>query len=173
MMRRSPAKTRGTAERPHPHPRRTLEEPYLISSFAGPGKRRLRHVGMLLEPSQVDGRLTHRYDSTGRPVALLPARCKLGRHTLGHSQFRAVVHDGEAHISCLACATDSVDHSWRLIVTTPVPDSAELSEERYAELVQHRARWVMTAAGAHGGLAGPVGLTRVSGQAPRTAGPPL
>lgn len=104
----------------------------------------------LLEPSRVDGKLTHRYDSTGRSVALLPARCKLGRHTLGHSQFRAVVHNGEAQISCLACATDHADHSWRLTVTAPAPDSAELSEERYVELVMHRTQRALTAVVGHG-----------------------
>jgi hypothetical protein len=98
----------------------------------------------------MDGTLTSRYDSTGRPVALLPARCKLGRHTLGHAEFRAVVHGGEAHISCLACATDSADHSWRLAATAPVPDRAELSEERYFELVRHRAQRASVVAGGHG-----------------------
>ncbi|MDX8148389.1 hypothetical protein SK854_40180 [Lentzea sp. BCCO 10_0061] len=99
----------------------------------------------LLEPSQMDGTLTYRYDSTGRPVALLPARCKLGRHTLGHAQFRAVVRNGEAHISCLACATNGADDVWRLAATAPAPDSAELSQERYFELVLHRANRALTA----------------------------
>ncbi|KOV83122.1 hypothetical protein ADL03_21375 [Nocardia sp. NRRL S-836] len=88
----------------------------------------------------MDGRLTFRYDSTGQPVALLPARCKLGRHTLGHSRFRAIVHDGEARISCLACAAESADHCWRLVSTTAAPDRAELSEERYVELVRSRSQ---------------------------------
>ena len=92
-----------------------------------------------VELSRMDGNLTFRYDSTGQPVALLPARCKLGRHTLGHSQFRAVVQDGEAHISCLACATDGADDSWRLATTAPAPDRAELSDERYRELALLRA----------------------------------
>ncbi|USX54124.1 hypothetical protein [Lentzea sp. HUAS12] len=104
----------------------------------------------LLKPSPMDGQLTHRYDSTGRSVAILPARCKLGRHTLGHSQFRAIAHDGEAHISCLACATDNADHSWRLTATAPPPDSAELSEERYFELVLHRTQRALIPAGSHG-----------------------
>ncbi|HEX7303827.1 hypothetical protein [Lentzea sp.] len=103
----------------------------------------------LLEPSLMDGHLTFTHDSTGRPVALLPARCKLGRHTLGHNRFRAVVRDGEAHISCLACATDTADHFWRLSATAPAPDRAELSEERYLELVLHRAQRAVTAGG-HG-----------------------
>ena len=98
----------------------------------------------LLEPSQMDGNLTYKYDSTGRLVALLPARCKLGRHTLGHSQFRAVVQDGEAHISCLACATDSTDHFWRLTATAPTPDRAELSEELYVELARRRSQKALT-----------------------------
>lgn len=98
----------------------------------------------LLEPSQMDGDLTYRCDSTGRLVALLPARCKLGRHTLGHSEFRAVVHDGEARISCLACATDGADHFWRLTATAPAPDRAELSEELYLELALRRAQAVLT-----------------------------
>ena len=99
----------------------------------------------LLEPSQMDGKLTCRRDSTGRLVALLPARCKLGRHTLGHSEFRAVVQDGEALISCLACATDTTDHFWRLTVTAPAPDRAELSEEFYFELVRRRSQTALTA----------------------------
>lgn len=103
----------------------------------------------LLKPSQMDGKLTYRYDSTGHQVALLPARCKLGRHTLGHSQFRAVVQDGEATISCLACATDGADHFWRLTATTPAPDRAELSEELYFDLALRRAQRAISPAGGH------------------------
>lgn len=103
----------------------------------------------LLEPSQIDGKLTYRHDPTGRKVALLPARCKLGRHTFGHSQFRAVVHDGEAHIRCLACAMDGADHSWRLIATAPAPDSAEFSDELYYELTLRRAQAALSSAGPH------------------------
>jgi hypothetical protein len=73
-----------------------------------------------------------------------PARCKLGRHTLGHSEFRAVVQDGEARVSCLACATDSADHFWRLVATAPVPDLAELSEKLYFELVLRRSQAART-----------------------------
>lgn len=103
-----------------------------------------------LEPSQMDGHLTYRFDSAGRSVALLPARCKLGRHTLGHSQFRAVVRDGEAHISCLACATDGADHVWRLVSTSPAPASAELSDERYYELALRPTQMALSPAGLHG-----------------------
>ncbi len=104
----------------------------------------------LLESSQMDGNLTYRYDSTGRPIALLPARCKLGRHTLGHSEFRAVVQYGEARVSCLACATDTADHFWRLAATAPTPERAELSEELYFDLVLRRSQRAITAAGGHG-----------------------
>jgi hypothetical protein len=100
----------------------------------------------LLEPSQMDGNLTYRYDSAGRRAALLPARCKLGRHTLGHSEFRAIVHDGEARISCLACATDGADDLWRLTATAPAPDRAELSEELYFDLVLRRSQAALTSA---------------------------
>lgn len=95
----------------------------------------------------MDGKLTYRFDTTGQSVALLPARCKLGRHTLGHSQFRAVVSDGEARISCLACATDTTDHFWRLTATAPAPDRAELSEELYFDLVRSRSRTALSSAG--------------------------
>ncbi|MEU0883855.1 hypothetical protein ABZ345_35070 [Lentzea sp. NPDC005914] len=44
------------------------------------------------------------------------------------------MRDGEASISCLACATDGADHSWRLATTAPAPDRAELSEELYFAL---------------------------------------
>jgi hypothetical protein len=92
----------------------------------------------------MDGSLTYKYDSTGRRIALLPARCKLGRHTLGHSEFRAVVHDGVARISCLACATDGADHFWHLAATAPAPDRAELSDERYFELALRRSQAALT-----------------------------
>lgn len=101
----------------------------------------------LLEPSQMDGKLTYRHDSSGQLVALLPARCKLGRHALGHSQFRAIVRDGEALISCLACAADSADHSWRLASNVPAPLYAELSEELYLALAQSRRRAALTSSG--------------------------
>lgn len=103
----------------------------------------------LLKPSQMDGNLTYRYDSTGGLVAVLPARCKLGRHTLGHFQFRAVVHDGEARISCLACVTDGADHSWRLSATAPAPDRAELSEELYFDLALRRTQMALLPAVGH------------------------
>ncbi|MGI5506344.1 hypothetical protein [Lentzea sp. CA-135723] len=102
-----------------------------------------------LEPSQMDGKLTYRHDSIGR-IAVLPARCKLGRHALGHFQFRAVVHHGAAHISCLVCIADNVDHSWRLAAGATAPDRAELSEERYLELVLSRGRRALASAGDHG-----------------------
>ena len=101
----------------------------------------------LLEPSQMDGKLTYTYDSTGHTVALLPARRKLGRHTLGHSQFRAVVEDGEARISCLACASDGADHFWRLTTTAPAPDRAELSEQFYFDLVLRRSQAALSSRG--------------------------
>ncbi|KJK40101.1 hypothetical protein UK23_40505 [Lentzea aerocolonigenes] len=101
----------------------------------------------LLEPSQMDGKLMYRYDTTGHKVALLPARCKLGRHTLGHSQFRAVVENGEARVSCLACANDGADHFWRLTTTAPAADRAELSEELYFDLVLRRSQAPLSARG--------------------------
>jgi len=64
----------------------------------------------LLEPCQMDGKLTYRYDSTGQPVPSCQRGASSDAHTLSHSQFRAIVHDGEAIISCLACATGGVDH---------------------------------------------------------------
>lgn len=91
-------------------------------------------------PSEMDGNLSFRPDSLGKVVAVLPARCKLGRHTLGHSQFRAVVQHGEALVSCLECVADGADHSWRLATTSPAPEQAELSEERYFELVLRRSQ---------------------------------
>jgi hypothetical protein len=54
------------------------------------------------------------------------------------------VRDGEAHISCLACATDTTDHFWRLAATAPAADRAELSEEPYVDLVRHRSQTALT-----------------------------
>lgn len=99
------------------------------------------------KPSQVDGKLMYRRDSTGQLVALLPARCKLGRHTLGHFEFRALVQDGEALIHCLACAADSTDHSWRLTSATSAPLRAELSEECYLALVRGRHQPALISSG--------------------------
>ncbi|WP_143025299.1 hypothetical protein [Actinokineospora alba] len=58
----------------------------------------------LPRPAPPDGKLAYRRDGFGRPKALLPARPKLGLHTLASFECRAVVHDGEVHINCPACA---------------------------------------------------------------------
>lgn len=90
-----------------------------------------------LEPSQPDGQLLYRYDSTGRLVALLPGRCKLGQHVLDPSEYRAVVQDGETRISCEDCAAEGIDHRWRLTTTIPAPQRAEVSDEFYLDLILH------------------------------------
>lgn len=93
----------------------------------------------LLRTAQPDGTLAYGRDSSGRRVALLPTRCKLGLHTLLPSEYRAVVQDGEVHVSCPACAADGADHCWRLTVNGPTPDRAELDEETYRDLILRRA----------------------------------
>ncbi|GHH62524.1 hypothetical protein GCM10017774_90550 [Lentzea cavernae] len=50
------------------------------------------------------------------------------------------MHDGEAHISCLACSNDGVDDTWRLTATAPAPERAELSDELYHQLALRRAQ---------------------------------
>ncbi|MEV6242660.1 hypothetical protein [Lentzea sp. NPDC051838] len=55
--------------------------------------------------------------------------------------------DGEARISCLACATDTADHFWRLTATAPAPDRAELSDELYFDLIRSRPRAALPSTG--------------------------
>jgi hypothetical protein len=51
-------------------------------------------------------RVCYRVDSTGERIAILPATCKLGTHSLSAVGFRAVAYKGEVHVSCAACAID-------------------------------------------------------------------
>lgn len=104
----------------------------------------------LLRTAQPDGKLAYGRDSTGRPVALLPGMCKRGLHMLAPSEYRAVVRDGEVHISCPACAADGADHCWRLTTGGSIPDRAELDDETYRELILDRARATSPWAGGPG-----------------------
>jgi hypothetical protein len=94
----------------------------------------------LLRTAQPDGKLAYGRDNSGRTLALLPARCKLGLHTLAPSEYRAIVQDGEVHIPCPSCAAEGADHCWRLTTSRSTPDRAELDEETYRDLIINRAR---------------------------------
>jgi hypothetical protein len=82
-----------------------------------------------------DGALVCRVDGTGRRIAVLPATCKAGAHPLTVAQCGATVYAGELHLSCPACAAvPGVDHCWRLSLTGPSPERAELDDEPYRHL---------------------------------------
>jgi hypothetical protein len=93
------------------------------------------------DAARPDGELRYRVDSTGERVAILPATCKLGLHSLDPGVCRAVADDGEVQVSCPACAAfPEVDHSWRLTFSGTSPIRAELDDEPYCSLLPHRSR---------------------------------
>ncbi|WP_253838609.1 hypothetical protein [Actinokineospora globicatena] len=80
-----------------------------------------------------DGVLRYRLDPVGAVIAILPTRCKSGRHPLvpGISTVRAA--GGELRIDCPACATTpgGTDTRWRWTGDHRYPDRVELDERFY------------------------------------------
>ena len=100
-----------------------------------------------LRAERPDGALICRVDGTGQRVAVLPATCKRGRHTLDLAHCRATVYQGEIHIGCPTCAADpGVDHHWRLTTTGPSPERAELDDQPYRDLRHQLMRTAARAA---------------------------
>ena len=92
-----------------------------------------------LGTGQPDGTVRYRTDYGGERIAVLPATCKRGRHSLAATGYRAVMREGELHISCTACAAEpDSDHSWRLIAIGPSAERAELDDEPYRDAARRR-----------------------------------
>jgi hypothetical protein len=89
-----------------------------------------------LGAAQPDGPARYRVDQAGTRVVILPATCKLGRHSLGLTQYRAVTREGEIHIFCPACAASPApDHSWRLTTSREAAARAELDDTPYRQVI--------------------------------------
>lgn len=90
----------------------------------------------LLRTAQPDGMLRCRVDGAGARVAILPATCKLGLHSLSPAECGAIVRGSEVHVNCAACAAvPGADPCWRLTISGPSPDRAELDDEPYLDLI--------------------------------------
>lgn len=93
-----------------------------------------------------DGALRYRVDQTGTTIAVLPATCKGGRHLVIPGVSRAIATEGEVRVYCPACAAmPGADASWRLTISRPSPDRAELDDGPYVDLILHRVRTVASA----------------------------
>ncbi|GLZ42845.1 hypothetical protein [Actinokineospora sp. NBRC 105648] len=85
-----------------------------------------------------DATVHYRHTNAGIRVAVLPATCKVGTHSLrtGGYQARADPNDGVVRISCHQCAeAPDVDHFWVLRTTGAIPDLAELDDDPYRHVV--------------------------------------
>ncbi|SER91614.1 hypothetical protein [Actinokineospora terrae] len=85
-----------------------------------------------------DATVHYRHTNAGVRVAVLPATCKVGIHSLHAVGYKARVDqvDGVVRISCDSCAeAPDVDHFWVLRTTGAIPDLAELDDEPYRHIV--------------------------------------
>ncbi|MBM7771225.1 hypothetical protein JOD54_001429 [Actinokineospora baliensis] len=85
-----------------------------------------------------DTTVRYRRTNAGYRVAVLPATCKVGTHSLSKVGYTAHASDAEGvvRISCRACndAVD-VDHFWVLTLRGAPPRSAELDDGPYRDVV--------------------------------------
>lgn len=90
----------------------------------------------MYDDREPDGTVHYRHDELGARVAVLPATCKVGVHSLHRSGYRALVRDGVLYLSCTPCAEDiDVDHFWGLRTVRPDPARAELDDAPYRGVV--------------------------------------
>ncbi|KAA2252360.1 hypothetical protein F0L68_35490 [Solihabitans fulvus] len=93
------------------------------------------------ETTRPDGDLRYRVDHVGATVAVLPATCKAGQHSLTVTGYRAVASEGELHVSCRACTLTLVaDSTWRLTIARPSTERAELDDEPYRDVLPSPSR---------------------------------
>lgn len=85
--------------------------------------------------STADGSLRYRSDGLGGRVAVLPATCHRGLHSLANTGYRAWAHAEEVELECTACATAGEPAgSWHLTSHGQLPERAELDDAPYADL---------------------------------------
>ncbi|WP_146108337.1 hypothetical protein V5P93_002310 [Actinokineospora auranticolor] len=82
-------------------------------------------------PPPPDGALRYRIDRTGAVIAILPTRCKSGRHPLVPGITTVIAAGDELRVDCPTCATTARDTGWRLTGDRPYPDRVELDERFY------------------------------------------
>lgn len=85
--------------------------------------------------STADGSLRYRSDGLGGRVAVLPATCRRGLHSLATTGFRALAHSEELELLCVACiAGGEPAGKWNLTCRGQLPERAELDDAPYANL---------------------------------------
>ncbi|WP_018686027.1 hypothetical protein [Actinokineospora enzanensis] len=85
-----------------------------------------------------DMAVRYRVSSIGERVAILPATCKVGTHSLARVGYRAQASEleGVVRVSCNACNEDvDVDHFWALTLTGSAPARVELDDTPYLGVV--------------------------------------
>ncbi|SES49080.1 hypothetical protein [Actinokineospora terrae] len=85
-----------------------------------------------------DATVRYRHTNAGYRVAILPATCKVGVHSLYAVGYLARVSEAEGvvRISCHACNENvDVDHFWVLTMQGSPPESAELDDGPYRDVV--------------------------------------
>ncbi|WP_026422574.1 hypothetical protein [Actinokineospora inagensis] len=85
-----------------------------------------------------DMAVRYRVSNVGERVAILPATCKTGAHSLARVGYRAQAseRDGVVRVSCNACNENvDVDHFWALTLAGSPPARVELDDTPYADVL--------------------------------------
>ncbi|WP_104481623.1 hypothetical protein V5P93_006259 [Actinokineospora auranticolor] len=85
-----------------------------------------------------DTPVRYRTSNVGERIAILPATCKVGTHSLARVGYRAQAseQEGVVRVSCNACNENiDVDHFWSLTLTGAAPARVELDDSPYAGVV--------------------------------------
>lgn len=79
-----------------------------------------------------DAPVRYRVDRTGAPIAGLSVACKLGKHSLFVTGYRAVTREGELQVSCAARTADLDPGHCRLTAVRLDAERVELDEDWYS-----------------------------------------
>ncbi|WP_285610526.1 hypothetical protein [Actinokineospora globicatena] len=95
-------------------------------------------VAAMYDNRPADVAVRYRTSDIGERVAILPATCKVGAHSLARVGYRAQAseQDGVVRVSCNACNENvDVDHFWALTLVGAPPARVELDDTPYADVV--------------------------------------
>ncbi|SER41004.1 hypothetical protein SAMN04487818_103203 [Actinokineospora terrae] len=95
-------------------------------------------VSPMYDNRPADVAVRYRVSNIGERVAILPATCKVGTHSLARVGYlaQASEHEGVVRVSCNACNENvDVDHFWALTLVGAPPARVELDDAPYADVV--------------------------------------
>lgn len=95
-------------------------------------------VSAMYDNRPPDMAVRYRVSNIGERVAILPATCKVGTHSLARVGYRAQAseQEGVVRVSCNACNENvDVDHFWALTLVGVPPARVELDDQPYADVV--------------------------------------